>query len=93
MSSEATVLPVPIDEDTKRRATDALGAVGLSLPQAVRMFLDRVVEENGYPAALTIPNTRTLEAMAEARAIVSERRARFNSAEALLSSLEKSSGR
>lgn len=52
MSSETTMVHVRVDEDLKSRATEALAGVGLTLSDAVRVFLTRVAAEGGLPAGL-----------------------------------------
>lgn len=47
------MLHVRIDEDLKVAATDVLAHYGLTVSDAVRIFLTRVVAENGMPAGLT----------------------------------------
>lgn len=80
---------VRVEARLKEQATEALAAMGLSLSDAVRVFLTRVVAEQQLPFALKVPNTTTRRAMAEADKIVKARRARFRSAEDLFSDLEK----
>jgi DNA-damage-inducible protein J len=67
--------------------------MGLSLSDAVRVFLTRVVAEKQLPFALKVPNAETRTAIAEADAIVCTRRTRFAKPDALIDALEKNSGR
>jgi DNA-damage-inducible protein J len=60
------MLHVRVDEDTKERASAALEAMGLSVSEAVRVFLHRVAAEQAIPFALKVPNTVTRAAMEEA---------------------------
>jgi DNA-damage-inducible protein J len=55
--------------------------------------LRRVVVDQAFPLELKVPNAETLAAMEESRALMSERRARFASADDLFAELEKSSGK
>lgn len=71
------MLHVRIDEDTKEQATEALNAMGLSVSDAVRLFLKRVVADQAFPFELKVPNAGTRAAMAEAEEIIAQRRARF----------------
>lgn len=80
---------VRVDNDMKERADKTLEALGLSMSEAIRLFLHRVVTEQGLPFEMTLPNSSTLAAMKEADAIALNRRARFDSAEDLFDSLEK----
>jgi DNA-damage-inducible protein J len=87
------MLHIRVDDETKARATEALSAVGLSVSEAVRLFLHRVVAERAFPLELKVPNAETRAAMAEADEIIRERRARFSTPEELFADLEKNSGK
>nr|WP_315247122.1 type II toxin-antitoxin system RelB/DinJ family antitoxin [uncultured Albidiferax sp.] len=87
-----TMIHVRLDEKMKVQATEALAAMGLSVSDAVRVFLTRVVAEQQLPFALKVPNAETRAAMAEADDIVRMRRDRFATASALFDDLEKNSG-
>lgn len=65
-----TMLHIRVDETLKTRSVDTLAAMGLSLSDAVRVFLTRVVAEQGLPFELKAPNAETRVAMAEADRIV-----------------------
>ena len=66
---------VRVDETLKAQAADTLAAMGLSLSDAVRVFLTRVVAEQGLPFELKAPNAATRAALAEAEAIIRTRNA------------------
>jgi DNA-damage-inducible protein J len=83
---------VRVDEKIKAQATETLAAMGLTVSDAVRLFLTRVVAEQQMPFALKAPNAETRAAMAEADEIVRTRRARFDNASALFDDLEKNRG-
>lgn len=85
-----TMVHVRVDEKIKAQATKALTAMGLSVSDAVRVFLMRVAAEKQLPFALKVPNAKTHAAMAEARAMS---RARFVSADELIDELDKDSQR
>jgi DNA-damage-inducible protein J len=51
-----TMVHIRVDETLKTQATDTLAAMGLSLSDAVRVFLTRVVAEQRLPFALKAPN-------------------------------------
>ncbi len=85
-----TMIHVRVDDETKTQATETLAAMGLSVSDAVRLFLKRVVVEQALPIELKVPNTETRAAMDESRAIVRAHRARFNTAQELFDDLEKS---
>lgn len=80
---------IRIDEEIKTQAAKTLAAMGLSISDAVRVFLMRVVAEKQMPFALKVPNAETRVAMAEADEITHTRRARFSNAAELFDDLEK----
>jgi len=88
-----TMVHVRVDEKIKEQAAETLAAMGLSISDAVRVFLTRVVAEKRMPFVLRVPNAETRTAMAEANEIVRAHRARFSNAEELFASLEKDSGK
>ena len=83
------MLHVRVDDETKLQATQALASMGLSMSDAVRLFLRRVVVEQAFPLELKVPNVETRAAMKESRAMMASRRPRFASASALFDDLEK----
>jgi DNA-damage-inducible protein J len=93
VTTQTSMLHIRVDDDIKEQATQALTAMGLSMSDAVRLFLRRVVIDQAFPLELKVPNAETLSAMEESRAMMSERRARFGSAAELLADLEKNSGK
>jgi len=93
MATQTSMLHIRVDDDIKEQATLALTAMGLSVSDAVRLFLRRVVVDQAFPLELKVPNAETLAALEESRALMSKRRARFASAEELFADLEKSSGK
>lgn len=88
-----TMVHVRVDEQIKAQATETLAAMGLSISDAVRVFLMRVVAEQQMPFALRVPNAETRTAMAEADDIARIRRARFVTATELFDDLEKNSSK
>ena len=86
-----TMVHVRVDEQLKTQATETLAAMGLSVSDAVRVFLMRVVADQQLPFALKVPNAETRAALTEAQEIVQARRARFDSAAELFDDLEKNS--
>jgi DNA-damage-inducible protein J len=89
MAAQTSMLHVRLDDAIKTQATEALTAMGLSVSDAVRLFLHRVVAEQAFPLELKVPNAQTRAAMAEADAMVRTRQARFANAKALFAELEK----
>lgn len=84
-----TMVHVRLDEKIKVQATETLAAMGLSVSDAVRVFLTRVVADKALPFELKAPNAETCAALAEADAIVKSRAARFGSAEEAFDAHEK----
>ena len=93
MAAHTSMLHVRVDDETKEQATAAIGAMGLSVSDAVRLFLRRVVADQAFPLELKVPNAETRSAMAEAEEIARTRRARFATAAELFADLEKASGK
>jgi DNA-damage-inducible protein J len=91
MMAVTKMVHVRLDEQTKIQAAETLAAMGLSISDAVRVFLMRVVAEKQMPFALKVPNTETSLAMAEADEVARTHRARFNNAAELFDDLEKNS--
>lgn len=85
-----TMVHVRVDESIKNQAAETLASMGLTVSDAVRVFLTRVVADQQLPFALQAPNAATRAAMREARAIG---KARFGSADALIDDLEKGAKR
>ncbi len=63
--------------------------MGLSVSDAVRILLKRVIDDQAFPLELKVPNAETRAAMEEARALMKARAARFDSAKALFDDLEE----
>ena len=92
MTAHTSMLHVRVDDDVKEQATQALTAMGLSMSDAVRLFLRRVVIDQAFPLELKVPNVHTRVAMDESRAMMANRRARFATTNALFADFEKNSG-
>jgi len=93
MAAATTMIHVRVDEQIKAQATQTLAAMGLTVSDAVRVFLTRVVTDQELPFALKAPNAESIKAMAEAQDIIASRRARFDSADALIHDLEENSNK
>jgi len=76
--SATTMVHVRVDKKIKAQATEALSAMGLSMSDAVRVFLTRVVAEQRIPFTLQVPSAETREAMTEADELVKAHRVRFS---------------
>ncbi|MEZ7895948.1 MAG: type II toxin-antitoxin system RelB/DinJ family antitoxin, partial [Thauera sp.] len=64
--AQSSMLHIRVDDETKIQATAALAAMGLSMSDAVRIFLKRVVNDQAFPLELKVPNAETRAAMEEA---------------------------
>lgn len=87
--AQSSMLHVRVDDEVKAQATEALAAMGMSVSDAVRLFLRRVVIDQAFPLELKVPNAATQVAMEESRLMMKARQARFNTADALFDELEK----
>ena len=86
-----SMVHVRVDENLKAQATETLSLMGLTVSDAIRVFLTRVVADKELPFAIKVPNATSQAAMAEANEIIEGRRARFTSADALMDAIEKDS--
>ena len=85
------MLHIRVDDNINDQATLALSAIGLSVSDAVRLFLRRVVVDQAFPLELKVPNAETQAAMQEPRAMMACRKARFASGDEMFADLEKAS--
>lgn len=85
----SSMLHVRVDDELKAQATQALEAMGLSVSDAVRILLKRVVDDQAFPLELKVPSAQTRQAMEEARAMARARSARFDSGASLIDGLEQ----
>ena len=72
-----SLLQVRIDDSLKNQAAEVFDNLGIDTSTAVRMFLKRVVKENGIPFSMTLPSKpyvaeRGYEAMLEMNKIAKE---------------------
>ena len=77
-----TTLHVRVDNEIKEQASEALASMGLSVSDAVRILLKRVVNDQAFPLELKVPNAQTRAAMEEARAMNKARADRLDSSTA-----------
>jgi DNA-damage-inducible protein J len=82
---------VLVDEETQISAKKVLEDMGMSMSDAVRLFLKRVAADQTFPLELKVPNATTRAAMEESRALIKARHARFATADELFNDLEKNS--
>ncbi|GAB7549573.1 type II toxin-antitoxin system RelB/DinJ family antitoxin [Cupriavidus sp. 8B] len=86
-----TMVHVRVDENVKAQAAETLASMGLTVSDAIRVFLTRVVADQELPFAIKAPNATSRVAIAEASEIIKSRRARFATADALIDDIEKTS--
>jgi DNA-damage-inducible protein J len=89
---ESSMLHVRVDDDVKAQATEALAAMGMSVSDAVRIFLKRVVNDQAFPIELEVPNAETRAAMEESRRLMKSHSDRDASAQSFFDDLEKDGG-
>ena len=77
-----------IEEDLKESATDVLKSCGLSISDAMRLFLRQVVATQGLPFEVRLPSEKTARAMAQARDI----RRHFDSIDDMLGNMDGEAG-
>ena len=90
--AQTSMLHVRVDNHTKEQANAALEAMGLSMSDAVRLLLRRVIADQAFPLELKVPNTKTRAAMNEADEIAKARAVRFATSAELFTALEKARG-
>lgn len=52
MAAQTTMIHVRVDDRLKEQATEALASMGMSVSDAVRLLLKKVVDEGGLPIGL-----------------------------------------
>ncbi len=88
MAANTKMIHVRVDDDIREEAASVLGSFGLSVSEAVRVFLHRVVASQSFPLELKVPNETTRAALAEAHEIRKARKARFATPEELFADLD-----
>jgi DNA-damage-inducible protein J len=89
MSTATAMVHVRVDKQIKAQATETLAAMGLSVSDAVRVFLMRVIADKQIPFTISVPNAATRSAIAEADEISRKHRGRFATGVELFDNLEK----
>lgn len=65
MSVAYTYVLARIDANTKKRASDVLETMGLSISDAIRLLMLHLADERRFPFDLKVPNSATHEAITE----------------------------
>ncbi len=86
-----TMVHVRVDENIKAQAAETLASMGLTISDAIRVFLTRVVADKQLPFEIKAPNATSQAAIAEASEVIKSRSARFATADALIDHIEKAS--
>lgn len=81
-----TYVRARIDTATKKRAADALEAMGLSISDAIRLLMLRVADERRLPFDVKVPNSRTKKAIIELEAGKGKR---FNTIDSFMEDLNE----
>jgi len=85
MDTADTYVRARIDTNTKKRAAEALDAMGLTISDAIRLLMLRIADEHRLPFEVKVPNATTRKAIAKLEAGEGKR---FSSVEALMADLE-----
>ena len=91
MQAKAEIVRARVSPEIKHSAEQVLTSLGMSMSDAIRIFLNQVATRQEFPLELKVPNAETMAAMAEANEIVNKRAARFNDFDELIDDLEKNS--
>jgi DNA-damage-inducible protein J len=63
MANATTTLQVHVDEDLRQKAAKTFDAMGLTITEAVRVFLTRAADGQSFPIEPHLPNATTVAAM------------------------------
>jgi DNA-damage-inducible protein J len=78
------IVQARIDPETKRRAAAVLEPMGLSISDAIRLLMLRIVDQQRLPFETGAPNAESVEAMNE---LAKGKGERFDSAKVLFEDL------
>lgn len=72
MASLTSAINIQIDSETKRKATDILNDLGLSMSTAINIFLRQVIKKDGLPFEVNNNNSNDdlLDAIEEIRDMI-----------------------
>jgi len=88
---QSSMLHIRVEDDIKIQANEALAAIGLSMSDAVRILLKRVVNDQAFPLELNVPNPATRVVTKDSPAKMKAQKARLDTA-VDLSNVLKASG-
>ncbi|HWU65319.1 MAG TPA: type II toxin-antitoxin system RelB/DinJ family antitoxin [Ensifer sp.] len=87
MTAHTKMIHVRVDDDLREEASAVLESFGMSMSDAVRIFLHRVAATQSFPLELKVPNEETKAALEEARAMRRAGKARFATPDELFDDL------
>lgn len=61
---KSTVFQVRIEDELRSQAAEIFRSLGLDMSSAVRLFLNRVVMEQGLPFPMKLPRNKTFDPVA-----------------------------
>ena len=64
-SSNSAIVRCRINPEVKVQAEEVLASIGMSTPDAVRLFLKQVAIRGEFPLELKVPNQKTINAFEE----------------------------
>jgi len=67
MAGKSAQIYTRMDPDLKKRALRILNELGISTADAIRIYFQQIVDSNGIPFKVSLPNAKTRHAMNEAR--------------------------
>lgn len=82
-----TSIKMRISEELKNDASHVLKDCGLTMSNAIRLFLEQVVHTQGLPFEVKRPSARTKVALQEAREIEARASHRYDSVESMVKGL------
>ncbi len=91
--TQTSMLHIRVDPEMKNQAVQALDSMGLTVSDAVRILLKRIVTDQAFPLELKVPNAKTQAAMDEAREMMSADSLRYSKPNALFDALEEKAQR
>jgi len=56
--ADQSFIQIRVDSNIKQKATDILSEIGIDMPNAIRMFLKRVILERGLPFETKLPESK-----------------------------------
>jgi DNA-damage-inducible protein J len=86
MRTADTYVRARIDSATKERAADTLADMGLSISDAIRLLMMRIVDERRLPFEVKVPSSTTRKAIAE---LETGKGKRFATTDALMADLNE----